>query len=141
MVSTSEKIRSNDLHAIHSSASPPPINSLSTIITTFFGNYGYYLSSRQIPFLLFSSIIICSLLFPSVSLYFSPDGPASQVARRGRGSMVWELEGVKRQGLISSEAEICWDRLAQYYERSGRSKRAKVIRMEQILVTPSSTSR
>lgn len=54
--------------------------------------------------------------------------------------MVWELDGIKRQGLVSSEDEVCWDRLAQYYDRSGSGKKGKVVRMEQVLISPSSSS-
>lgn len=47
--------------------------------------------------------------------------------------MPWELEGLKRQGLIASEDDVCWDRLSAYYQQ--REIGARVIRMEQVLVS------
>jgi hypothetical protein len=47
--------------------------------------------------------------------------------------MVWELEGMKRQCLISSEDEVCWNRLSAYYAQ--REIGARVIRKEEMLVS------
>lgn len=109
-------------------------------LATAFAHLGRYLASHQIRTLLLCSIVMCSLFFPALSLYFSPDGPASAVARRGRGFMVWELEGIQRQGMIWSEDEVCWHKLAGYYESSGRGHSARVVRMEQVLISSSKSS-
>ncbi|KAL8292904.1 hypothetical protein RQP46_000598 [Phenoliferia psychrophenolica] len=104
-----------------------------------FAHQGYLLATHQVGALIFCCIVICSLLAPALLLYFAPDGPTSAIARRGRGELLWELEGMKSQGIIWSEEEVCWDRLATYYESRGTGHRARVVRMEQILVaSPSS---
>lgn len=54
--------------------------------------------------------------------------------------MIWELDGIKRQGVINSEEEVCWDRLAHYYNAGTTAQRATVVRMEQILIAPSSSA-
>ena len=134
----------NTLRAAQSSPPVPLRGSLwgraSERTRSGFGRHGHYLASHQITTLLLCSVLICSLFFPALSLYFSPDGPISAVARRGRGFMVWELEGITRQGVIWSEDTVCWDRLAQYYERRGRGKQARVVRMEQVLISSSPSS-
>lgn len=47
--------------------------------------------------------------------------------------MVWDMEGMRRQGLISSEEPVCWDRLSAYY--ATREIGARVVRVEQVLVS------
>jgi len=47
---------------------------------------------------------------------------------------VWELEGLKRQGLISTEEEVCWDRLKKYYQVTGREQGGRRVRVEQLLI-------
>jgi hypothetical protein len=120
-------------------SAPPPrqplLSRLSELSQGLFWRQGYLLATNQIAALLFASLLICSLLYPGLSLYFSPDGPTNAIIRRGRGEMVWELEGLKRQGVIWNEDEVCWDRLVQYYEARGIGRRARVVRMEQVLVS------
>ena len=134
----------NSLRVAQRSPAPLPAPSLwgraSRGAKKGFERQGNYLASHQITTLLLCTVLICSLFFPALSLYFSPDGPISAVARRGRGFMVWELEGIQRQGVIWSEDTVCWDRLAQYYARRGRGKQARVVRMEQVLISSSPSS-
>lgn len=122
---------------------PPPSQpfhlKLVSIIRSTFKNLGFYLSTHQIQALLFSAFIICCLLIPPLSLYFSPE-TNSAIVRRGRGEMMWENEGMMRQGILSSEDEVCWDRLAKYYDSRDIGHRARVVRMEQVLVSPSGRS-
>ena len=47
---------------------------------------------------------------------------------------MWELEGLKRQGLISTEEPVCWDRVKKYYELTGRELGGRRLRVEQLLV-------
>lgn len=114
----------------------PPKGSFASSI---FARLGQSLASHQITTILLCTVVICSLFFPALSLYFSPDGPASAVARRGRGFMVWELEGIQRQGMIWSEDQICWSKLASYTEKR-RGKRTRIVRMEQVLISSSKSS-
>ncbi|SCZ96670.1 BZ3500_MvSof-1268-A1-R1_Chr4-4g07536 [Microbotryum saponariae] len=109
----------------------------SSLCRRLFASFGWFISSYQIPALLVSGLLICSLLCPALLLYFSPTGPvplaSSPIARRGRGEFVWELEGLRRQGIIASEDEVCWDRFVRYYQ--WRNVEAKIVRMEQLLVS------
>ncbi|GAA5878283.1 hypothetical protein JCM16303_002715 [Sporobolomyces ruberrimus] len=114
-----------------------PCSSLSS----FFASFGTYLSTHQVPSLLLTALIICSLLSPSLLLYFVPPSSSSSsstlqspLASRGRGELVWELEGLKRQGLISTEEPVCWDRVKRYYELTGRESGGRRLRVEQLLV-------
>ncbi|GAA5890357.1 hypothetical protein JCM6882_008805 [Rhodosporidiobolus microsporus] len=109
-----------------------------------FGGLGRLISTRQTISLLATALVICSLLSPAIILTFSPSGSpfdlsSSAITRRGRGELVWELEGMRRQGLISSEEEVCWDRITHYYEKTGRSGRGRRIRVEQVLVSLASS--
>ncbi|SGZ22661.1 BQ5605_C022g09519 [Microbotryum silenes-dioicae] len=146
--STKSTAASDRLH-LHSHRSQDeealPALSLLLIITSWasslcrrlFASFGWFISSYQIPALLVSGLLICSLLCPALLLCFSPTGPvplaSSPIARRGRGEFVWELEGLRRQGIIASEGEVCWDRFARYYQ--WRNVEAKIVRMEQLLVS------
>lgn len=118
------------------SSRPPSslLSRLSSRTRTVFRHHGYRLASHPIAFLLLVTAFICSLLSPALSIWLAPDGPTSTVVRRGRGELVWELEGLKRQGVIWSEDEVCWDRLAEYYAAREMGHRARVVRMEQVLV-------
>ncbi|SCV68948.1 BQ2448_1968 [Microbotryum intermedium] len=132
------------LHRSHDDESLPALSLLliisswaASLCRRLFASFGWFISSYQIPALLVSGLLICSLLCPALLLYFSPTGPvplaSSPVARRGRGEFVWELEGLRRQGIISSEDEVCWDQFARYYQ--WRNVGAKIVRMEQLLVS------
>ncbi|GAA5957668.1 hypothetical protein JCM3765_001473 [Sporobolomyces pararoseus] len=140
----------------HSSPAPPaPLTLLSTLysflpyviahpctsLSSFFASFGTYLSTHQVPSLLLTALIICSLLSPSLLLYFVPPSSShsaalsnSPLTSRGRGELVWELEGLKRQGLISTEEPVCWDRVKKYYELTGRELGGRRLRVEQLLV-------
>ncbi|GAA5842713.1 hypothetical protein JCM11251_002330 [Rhodosporidiobolus azoricus] len=106
----------------------------------FFGGLGRWISTRQTLSLLATALVICSLLSPAIILTFSPSGSpfdlsSSAITRRGRGELVWELEGMRRQGLIASEEEVCWDRITHYYEKTGRRGGGRRFRVEQVLVS------
>ncbi|GAA6026914.1 hypothetical protein JCM8097_005958 [Rhodosporidiobolus ruineniae] len=108
-------------------------------LAAFFTNLGRLIATNQTVSLLATALVICSLLSPAIILTFSPSGSpfdlsASAITRRGRGELVWELEGMRRQGLVSSEEDVCWDRIKRYYERTGREGGGRRIRAEQVLV-------
>ncbi|GAA5905025.1 uncharacterized protein JCM6883_004942 [Sporobolomyces salmoneus] len=110
-----------------------------TSMSAFFASFGTYLSTHQVPSLLLTALIICSLLSPSLLLYFVPPSSSPSVSNspltsRGRGELVWELEGLKRQGLISTEEPVCWDRVKKYYELTGRESGGRRLRVEQLLI-------
>ncbi|GAA5981547.1 hypothetical protein JCM5350_004627 [Sporobolomyces pararoseus] len=143
-------------HSSHSSPAPPARSALlsrlysflphvishpCTSLSSFFASFGTYLSTHQVPSLLLTALIICSLLSPSLLLYFAPPSTShsaalsnSPLTSRGRGELVWELEGLKRQGLISTEEPVCWDRVKKYYELTGRELGGRRLRVEQLLV-------
>ncbi|GAA5865981.1 hypothetical protein JCM8547_002903 [Rhodosporidiobolus lusitaniae] len=109
-------------------------------LASAFAAFGHLLSTHQTASLLCTALIICSLLSPALLLTFSPSGSpfdisASAITRRGRGELVWELDGMRRQGLISTEEEVCWDRVKRYYEMTGREGGGRRIRVEQVLVS------
>lgn len=86
-----------------------------------------------------TGLLICSLLSPAIILTFSPSGSifdlsASAITRRGRGELVWELDALRREGLISTEEDVCWERVRTYYDRTGREGGGRRIRVEQVLV-------
>lgn len=113
-----------------------PYDALSSAFATF----GRLLATRQTLALMATALVICSLLSPAILLTFSPSGSpfdisASAITRRGRGELLWELEGMRRQGLISTEEDVCWDRVKRYYEVTGREGGGRRIRVEQILVS------
>lgn len=125
--------------------SPPPkrqpiLALVQLQLSSLFHHLGHYLATHQITSLLLCSLVICCLLFPALSIYFEPNGPTSAIVRRGRGEMIWELEGIKRQGIIWSEDEVCWDRMGRYYAERGRRLKPRVVRMEQVLISPSAGS-
>ncbi|GAA6001018.1 hypothetical protein JCM10207_007376 [Rhodosporidiobolus poonsookiae] len=104
-----------------------------------FADFGHFMATHQTATLLLTGLVICSLLSPAIFLTFSPSGSpldisASAITRRGRGELVWELEGMRRQGLISTEEEVCWDRVKSYYEKTGREGGGRRARVEQVLV-------
>ncbi|GAA5872515.1 hypothetical protein JCM3774_006841 [Rhodotorula dairenensis] len=104
-----------------------------------FERLGAWISTHQTLSLLATALVICSLLSPAILVTFSPSGSfldvsTSAITRRGRGEFVWELEGMARQGLISTEEEVCWDRVRNYYAKTGREGGGTRIRVEQILV-------
>ncbi|GAA5978080.1 hypothetical protein JCM10908_004220 [Rhodotorula pacifica] len=104
-----------------------------------FERLGGWISTHQTLSLLATALVICSLLSPAILITFSPSGSfldvsTSAITRRGRGEFVWELEGMARQGLISTEEEVCWDRVRNYYAKTGREGGGTRIRVEQILV-------
>ncbi|GAA5954829.1 hypothetical protein JCM21900_005915 [Sporobolomyces salmonicolor] len=108
-------------------------------LASAFDSLGRLISTHQVPSLLVTALIICSLLSPSLLLYFAPSGSpyelsTSPLTRRGRGELVWELEGMKRQGVISSEEDVCWERVKTYYEKTGREGGGRRIRVEQVLI-------
>ncbi|GAA6012498.1 hypothetical protein JCM11491_004352 [Sporobolomyces phaffii] len=120
---------------------PDAVRHPCTALSSFFAAFGTLLSTHQVPSLLVTAFIICSLLSPSLLLYFVPSpaaGPGhpsvSPLTTRGRGELVWELEGLQRQGLISTEEPVCWDRVKMYYQRTGREQGGRRLRVEQILV-------
>ncbi|GJN88434.1 hypothetical protein Rhopal_001400-T1 [Rhodotorula paludigena] len=130
-------------------AAPPPASpwaslwSLQTYYdgtARFFSAFGAFIATHQTLSLLTTGLIICSLLSPAIILTFSPSGSifdisASAITRRGRGELVWELAGMSREGLISTEEDVCWDRVQTYYEKTGRHGGGRRIRVEQVLVS------
>ncbi|ORY54283.1 sterol-sensing domain of SREBP cleavage-activation-domain-containing protein [Leucosporidium creatinivorum] len=108
---------------------PNLLTRLTNSLNTFFHSLGLLLSSHQIPSLLLCALLICTLLAPSLISYFTP---ASSPSSRSSLQLAWDAEGLKRQGLIQSEDQVCWDRLARYYKV--REIEARVVRVEQVLV-------
>ncbi|GAA5911743.1 hypothetical protein JCM8208_005585 [Rhodotorula glutinis] len=108
---------------------------LAHLLSTF----GAFLATHQTLSLMSTALVICSLLSPAIILTFSPSGSifdlsASAITRRGRGELVWELDSLRRQGLISTEEDVCWDRVRTYYDKTGREGGGRRIRVEQVLV-------
>ncbi|BGO89731.1 hypothetical protein NBRC10512_004386 [Rhodotorula toruloides] len=108
-------------------------------LADWFASLGVWISQHQTLSLLATALVICSLLSPAILLTFSPSGSifdisTSAITRRGRGELVWELDGMKRQGLISTEEEVCWDRVKVFYEKTGREGGGRRVRVEQVLV-------
>ncbi|KAK4703362.1 hypothetical protein P7C70_g2854, partial [Phenoliferia sp. Uapishka_3] len=135
-----KSVRYQSLRRSAAPSAPPKRPTLVALARSAFAHQGHLLATHQVTALICCSLVICSLLSPALLLYFAPDGPTSAVARRGRGELLWELEGMKSQGIIWSEDEVCWDRLAAYYEAREIGHRARVVRMEQILVSAPSGS-
>ncbi|BGP46176.1 hypothetical protein JCM10450v2_002016 [Rhodotorula kratochvilovae] len=114
-------------------------DALAAGMAAFFSSFGAFLASHQTLSLMCTGLLICSLLSPAIILTFSPSGSifdlsASAITRRGRGELVWELDGLRRQGLISTEEDVCWDRVRTYYDKTGREGGGRRIRVEQVLV-------
>ncbi|BGP22941.1 proteophosphoglycan ppg4 [Rhodotorula toruloides] len=108
-------------------------------LAAWFGWLGVWISQHQTLSLLATALVICSLLSPAILLTFSPSGSifnisTSAITRRGRGELMWELDGMKRQGLISTEEEVCWERVKAFYEKTGREGGGRRIRVEQVLI-------
>lgn len=106
---------------------------------------GLWLSTHQISALLLCCLVMCSLLCPALVLYFLPTGALSlealslSPASRARIEMPWEMEPLRRQGLITSKEPVCWDRLSAYY--AARELPAPLIRVEQIFISTTSARR
>ncbi|BGP14008.1 hypothetical protein JCM10213_005593 [Rhodosporidiobolus nylandii] len=116
------------------------IEALYDGLASSFASFGRLLANHQSAALLLTALVICSLLSPAILLTFSPAGAplnlsASAINRRGRGEFVWELDGLVRQGLISTEEEVCWDRVTAYYAKTGRDGGGRRMRAEQVLVS------
>ncbi|BGP30207.1 hypothetical protein JCM10296v2_001959 [Rhodotorula toruloides] len=108
-------------------------------LADWFAWLGVWISQHQTLSLLATALVICSLLSPAILLTFSPSGSIfdismSAITRRGRGELIWELDGMKRQGLISTEEEVCWDRVQAFYEKTGREGGGRRMRVEQVLI-------
>ncbi|GAA6048894.1 hypothetical protein JCM3770_007108 [Rhodotorula araucariae] len=122
-----------------SAVGPTYSDTLAAAMASFFSSFGAFLASHQTLSLMSTGLLICSLLSPAIILTFSPSGSifdlsASAITRRGRGEFVWELDGLRRQGLISTEEDVCWSRVRAYYHRTGREGGGRRIRVEQVLV-------
>ncbi|GAA5929368.1 hypothetical protein JCM3775_002322 [Rhodotorula graminis] len=114
-------------------------DSLAATLAHLLSAFGAFLATHQTLSLMSTALVICSLLSPAIILTFSPSGSifdlsASAITRRGRGELVWELDGLRRQGLISTEEDVCWDRVRTYYDKTGREGGGRRIRVEQVLV-------
>lgn len=117
----------------HSSPAAP-IARVAAAVDSFFHTLGLLLSQHQIPSLLLCSLLICSLLAPTLLQYFNPaSNRGFSITSNGRPQLPWNAEGLKRQGLIKSEDQVCWDRLNIYYAH--RELSARVIHVEQLLVS------
>lgn len=115
------------------------VEALYQRLAAAFERLGAWISTHQTLSLLATALVICSLLSPAILITFSPSGSfldvsTSAITRRGRGEFVWELDGMARQGLISTEEEVCWDRVTNYYAKTGREGGGTRIRVEQILI-------
>ncbi|GAA5835482.1 hypothetical protein JCM9279_004554 [Rhodotorula babjevae] len=123
-------------HCRHAGTYP---DQLAAALASLLSTFGAFLATHQTLSLMSTALVICSLLSPAIILTFSPSGSifdlsASAITRRGRGELVWELDGLRRQGLISTEEDVCWDRVRTYYDKTGREGGGRRIRVEQVLV-------
>lgn len=117
------------------STSQPFLTRLGKDIDSAFHQLGLLLSTHQIPSLLLCALVICSLLTPTLLLYFESATPTSPTffTASHTPQLPWDAEGLQRQGLIKSEDQVCWDRLTAYYAH--REIGARVVVVEQLLVS------
>ncbi|GAA5970137.1 hypothetical protein JCM11641_000282 [Rhodosporidiobolus odoratus] len=118
---------------------PVSLPSLCDDLSTSFASFGTKLAQHQTASLLLTALVICSLLSPAIILTFSSPGSPfdlspSAITRRGRGELIWELDGMRRQGLISTEEAVCWERV-KAYSSTGRDGGGRRVRVEQVLVS------